>query len=48
MIRAQKIPDDMLAATMASTQNLAPGDHVFAVGFPFGIGPSSFGRDRPA
>ena len=23
---AQKIPDDMLAATMASTQNLAPGD----------------------
>ena len=25
---------------MASTQNLAPGDHVFAVGFPFGIGPS--------
>ena len=40
VIRAQKIPDDMLAATMASTQNLAPGDHVFAVGFPFGIGPS--------
>lgn len=40
VIRAQKIPDDMVAATMASTQNLAPGDHVFAVGFPFGIGPS--------
>jgi S1-C subfamily serine protease len=40
VIRAQKIPDDMLAATMTSTQNLAPGDHVFAVGFPFGIGPS--------
>ena len=40
VIRALKIPDDMLAATMASTQNLAPGDHVFAVGFPFGIGPS--------
>lgn len=40
VIRAQKIPDDMLAATMASTEKLAPGDHVFAVGFPFGIGPS--------
>ena len=40
VIRAQKIPDDMLAATMASTEKLAPGDPVFAVGFPFGIGPS--------
>ena len=40
VIRAQKIPDDMLAATMASTEKLSPGDHVFAVGFPFGIGPS--------
>jgi len=40
VIRASKIPDDMQAAAMASTQNLAPGDHVFAVGFPFGIGPS--------
>ncbi len=40
VLRAQKIPDDMIAATMASTEKLAPGDHVFAVGFPFGIGPS--------
>ena len=40
VIRAQTIPDDMLAATMASTEKLSPGDHVFAVGFPFGIGPS--------
>ena len=40
VIRAQVIPDDMMAATMASTEKLAPGDHVFAVGFPFGIGPS--------
>ena len=40
VIRAQKIPDDMMAATMASTEKLSPGDHVFAVGFPFGIGPS--------
>ena len=30
----------MLAATMASSEKLSPGDHVFAVGFPFGIGPS--------
>ena len=40
VIRAQTIPDDMLAATMASTEKLSHGDHVFAVGFPFGIGPS--------
>lgn len=40
VIRAQKIPDDMMAATMASTEKLSPGDHVFAVGYPFGIGPS--------
>ena len=40
VIRAQKIPDDMMAATMASTDKLSHGDHVFAVGFPFGIGPS--------
>ena len=40
VIRAQIIPDDMLAATMASSDKLSPGDHVFAVGFPFGIGPS--------
>lgn len=40
VIRAHTIPDDMMAATMASTEHLAPGDHVFAVGFPFGIGPS--------
>ena len=40
VIRAHTIPDDMMAATMASTERLSPGDHVFAVGFPFGIGPS--------
>ena len=40
VIRARIIPDDMLAATMASSEKLSPGDHVFAVGFPFGIGPS--------
>jgi S1-C subfamily serine protease len=26
---------------MRSTADLAPGDHVVAVGFPFGIGPSA-------
>ena len=40
VIRAQIIPDDMLAATMASSEKLSPGEQVFAVGFPFGIGPS--------
>ena len=40
VLRAQKIPDDLQAATMRSTADLAPGDEVVAVGFPFGIGPS--------
>lgn len=41
VLRAQKIPDDLNAATMRSTGDLAPGDRVMAVGFPFGIGPSA-------
>ncbi|RYX89400.1 MAG: trypsin-like serine protease [Comamonadaceae bacterium] len=40
VLQAQKIPDDMIAATMRSTGDLMPGDQVVAVGFPFGIGPS--------
>ena len=40
VLQAQKIPDDMIAATMRSTADLAPGDLVAAVGYPFGIGPS--------
>jgi S1-C subfamily serine protease len=40
VLRARTIPDDLEAATMRSTADLAPGDHVIAVGFPFGIGPS--------
>ena len=40
ILQAHTIPDDLQAATMRSTGDLAPGDHVFAVGFPFGIGPS--------
>ncbi len=40
VLRAKTIPDDLPAATLRSTGDLAPGDHVVAVGFPFGIGPS--------
>jgi S1-C subfamily serine protease len=40
VLQAKTIPDDLVAATMRSTQDLAMGDDVMAVGFPFGIGPS--------
>ena len=40
VLRAQKLPDDLQAATMRSTADLMPGDEVVAIGFPFGIGPS--------
>ncbi|MFT4268369.1 MAG: trypsin-like peptidase domain-containing protein, partial [Xenophilus sp.] len=40
VLQAQKIPDDLAAATLRSTADLRPGDQVAAVGFPFGIGPS--------
>jgi S1-C subfamily serine protease len=40
VLRATKLPDDLQAATMRSTADLAPGDQVVAVGYPFGIGPS--------
>src|SRR5882672_1197434 len=40
VLRAKTIPDDLPAATLRSTGDLAPGDHVVAVGFPFGIGPT--------
>jgi S1-C subfamily serine protease len=40
VLQAKTIPDDLVAATMRSTHDLAPGDEVVAVGFPFGIGPS--------
>ena len=36
----QDLPDDLEPATLRSTRDLAPGDQVVAVGFPFGIGPS--------
>ncbi len=40
VLKASSLPDDLEAATMRSTSDLRPGDHVIAVGHPFGIGPS--------
>ena len=40
VLKAQSLPDDLEAATLRSTSDLRPGDHVIAVGHPFGIGPS--------
>jgi S1-C subfamily serine protease len=40
VLQAKTVPDDLTPATMRSTADLAPGDEVIAVGFPFGIGPS--------
>jgi S1-C subfamily serine protease len=41
VLQAKTLPDDLVPATLRSTQGLAPGDEVVAVGFPFGIGPSA-------
>jgi S1-C subfamily serine protease len=41
VIRAATIPDDLKPAVLRSTQGLAVGDKVVAVGFPFNIGPSA-------
>jgi S1-C subfamily serine protease len=41
VLKASSLPDDLEAATMRSTGDLRPGDHVIAVGHPFGIGPSA-------
>jgi S1-C subfamily serine protease len=41
VIRASQLPDDLQPATLRGTADLRPGDHVVAVGFPFGIGPST-------
>lgn len=40
VLQARTLPDDLQAATMRSTGDLAPGDEVIAVGYPFAIGPS--------
>ncbi|MFO0100891.1 MAG: S1C family serine protease [Betaproteobacteria bacterium] len=41
VIRARVVPDDTVAATLRSTEDLRPGDAVVAMGFPFGIGPTT-------
>lgn len=41
VLQAHTIPDDLHAATLRTTADLVPGDEVVAVGFPFGIGPST-------
>lgn len=41
VLQAANIPDDLIPATLRSTQGLQPGDKVMAVGFPFNIGPSA-------
>lgn len=41
VLQADKIPDDLQVATLRSTTGLQPGDQVMAVGYPFGIGPST-------
>ena len=38
--QAKTVPDDLVPATLRGTADLAPGDEVIAVGFPFGIGPT--------
>ena len=43
VLQAKTLPDDLQAATLRSTKDLALGDEVIAVGFPFGIGPSVTG-----
>ncbi len=41
VLQAITIPDDLRPAILRSTQGLAVGDKVVAVGFPFNIGPSA-------
>jgi serine protease DegQ len=41
VLQAKELPDDLMPATIRSTNGLRPGDPVVAVGFPFGIGPSA-------
>jgi S1-C subfamily serine protease len=40
ILQAKQVPDDLRAATLRSAKQLTEGEHVTAVGFPFGIGPS--------
>jgi S1-C subfamily serine protease len=41
VLKAKVIPDDLFPATLRGTADLREGDDVVAVGFPFGIGPST-------
>ncbi|MEQ1770711.1 MAG: trypsin-like peptidase domain-containing protein [Devosia sp.] len=41
IIKAPMIPENVRPAVITSSETLTPGDEVFAVGFPFGIGPSA-------
>lgn len=41
VIKPRSLPDDLVPATLRSTGDLAVGDEVVAVGFPFGIGPTA-------
>lgn len=41
VLKAARVPDDLIPATLRSTHGLRPGDEVVAVGYPFGIGPSA-------
>lgn len=40
VLQAKQVPDDLKAATLRSAKSLLEGEHVTAVGFPYGIGPS--------
>ncbi len=40
VLKPSRIPDDLQPATLGSSRQLAPGDAVAVVGFPFGMGPS--------
>jgi serine protease DegQ len=41
VLQALTVPDDLVAASLRSSADLREGDLVVAVGFPFGIGPST-------
>lgn len=41
VLKPKTIPDDLKPATLRSTKGLNVGDEVVAVGFPFGVGPTT-------